>query len=184
MHLVRMSLGGVPPFTEPIRLKFDERVNVLIGPNASGKSTILLMLADCLNGPQEEAKRPISSSPMNPGIRPSLHRDDSFNYYENEHSRRGEQWNVLTASEDWTGSRSEMKSRSQWADPPVVYIGSIREGLPGISNQESPDAFGETAAEALEGPFNGSRAMWAWILLTEELWSTDRDDLRMWHELR
>ena len=51
MHLARMSLGGVPPLTERVKFKFDERVNVFAGPNASGKSTILLMLADSLNGP-------------------------------------------------------------------------------------------------------------------------------------
>ena len=41
MHLTRMRLGGVPPFTEPVEFEFDERVNVFVGPNASGKSTVL-----------------------------------------------------------------------------------------------------------------------------------------------
>ena len=41
MHLTGIRLGGIPPFTDPITLRFDERVNVFIGPNASGKSTIL-----------------------------------------------------------------------------------------------------------------------------------------------
>ncbi len=41
MHLTGIKLGGIPPFTEPITLRFDERVNVFIGPNASGKSTLL-----------------------------------------------------------------------------------------------------------------------------------------------
>ena len=48
MYLTKMSLGGAPP---RVKFKFDERVNVFVGPNASGKSTILLMLADSLNGP-------------------------------------------------------------------------------------------------------------------------------------
>ena len=59
MHLMRISLDGVPPFTEPIQLKFDEQVSVFIGPNASGKSTILAVLADRLNGPDQDAKKPI-----------------------------------------------------------------------------------------------------------------------------
>ena len=59
MHLVRMSFGGVPPFTEPVTFKFDERVNLFTGPNASGKSTILAMLADHLIGPDKDSKRPI-----------------------------------------------------------------------------------------------------------------------------
>ena len=41
MHLTRMRLGGVPPFTEPVEFEFDERVNVFVGPNASGKSRAL-----------------------------------------------------------------------------------------------------------------------------------------------
>ena len=41
MHLTGIQLGGIPPFTKSIELKFDERVNVFTGPNASGKSTIL-----------------------------------------------------------------------------------------------------------------------------------------------
>ena len=41
MHLTGIKLGGIPPFTDPITLKFDERVNVFIGPNATGKSTML-----------------------------------------------------------------------------------------------------------------------------------------------
>ena len=44
MHLTRMRLGGVPPFTEPVEFEFDERVNVFVGPNASGKSTALRLL--------------------------------------------------------------------------------------------------------------------------------------------
>ena len=41
MHLIGIKLGGVPPFTKPIDLKFNERVNVFIGPNGVGKSTVL-----------------------------------------------------------------------------------------------------------------------------------------------
>ena len=44
MHITGMTLGGIPPFTEKVEFKFDERVNLFIGPNASGKSTILRML--------------------------------------------------------------------------------------------------------------------------------------------
>ena len=55
MHITRMSLGGVPPFTKLIELRFDKRVNVFIGPNASGKSTILQMLAESLNGPEKNS---------------------------------------------------------------------------------------------------------------------------------
>ena len=44
MHITGMSIGGIPPFTEQIGVEFDEQVNLFVGPNASGKSTILRML--------------------------------------------------------------------------------------------------------------------------------------------
>ena len=173
MHLTRMNLGGVPPFTEPIRLKFDERVNVFVGPNASGKSTILTMLAECLNGPEQDGKRPISQG--QPFLLPGLYADDEFDEFVNEHLRDSQLLNVLTASEDWVGPRSEPVTKPE--NPPTIQIGSVREGLPGISNRESSDAYGDTAAEILAGPFSGSRTMCASQLLGEELWSIDRDEL-------
>ena len=173
MHLKKMNLGGIPPFTEAIKLKFDEQVNVLIGPNATGKSTILLVLADRLIGPDEDAKRPISQG-QEP-LRAFLCADDEFDEFLSDEFRPGRQSNVLTASEDWIGTRDEPIGSPQ--APPTIYIGSIREGLPAISDQDAPDEFGKTAAEAIDGPFSGSRTMCASRLLTEELWSTDRDDL-------
>ena len=44
MHITGMSIGGIPPFTEQIGVAFDEQVNLFVGPNATGKSTILRML--------------------------------------------------------------------------------------------------------------------------------------------
>ena len=173
MHLTRMNLGGVPPFTEPIRLKFDQRVNVFVGPNASGKSTILTMLAECLNGPEQDRKRPISQG--QPFLLKGLYADDEFDEFISEHLRDSQLLNVLTASEDWVGPRSEPITKPE--NPPTIQIGSVREGLPGISNQESPDAYGETAAEVLAGPFSGSRTMRASELLGQEVWRCERDDL-------
>ena len=39
------AISDTPPFTEPVEFEFDERVNVFIGPNATGKSTLLRKLA-------------------------------------------------------------------------------------------------------------------------------------------
>ncbi len=39
------AIGDTPPFSESIEFEFDERVNVFIGPNATGKSTLLRSLA-------------------------------------------------------------------------------------------------------------------------------------------
>ena len=173
MHLMRMNLGGIPPFTEPIQLKFDERVNVLVGPNASGKTTILLVLADCLIGPEEDAKRPISQGSAL--LRAGLFTDDEFEEIITEYSKHRLSTNVLTASEDWLGTRTEPVRNEQ--NPPTVHIGSIREDLPGISEQEETHAFGDSAIEALDGPFSGARTMCASLLLGQEVRRTDPDEL-------
>lgn len=44
MHITGMTIGGIPPFTEQIEFDFDERVNLFIGPNATGKSTLVRAL--------------------------------------------------------------------------------------------------------------------------------------------
>ena len=40
------EIDGVPPFQSPIAFEFDPQVNVFIGPNATGKSTILKLLRE------------------------------------------------------------------------------------------------------------------------------------------
>ena len=173
MHLKRMNLGGIPPFTDPIRVSFDERVNLFIGPNASGKSTILLVLGDCLNGPEEYAKRPISQGDAS--LRALLCADDELEEFLNDEYRVGRTSNVLTASVDWIGTRDEPVRKQE--NPPAIFVGSVREGLPGIDDQDDPREYGDTGAETLDGPFSGPRTMCASKLLGEELWRTKRVDL-------
>ena len=49
MHITGMTVNGSshPAFGERLELKFDEQVNLFIGPNATGKSSLLRVLADC-----------------------------------------------------------------------------------------------------------------------------------------
>ena len=172
MHLTRLSLGGLPPFTEPIQLKFDERVNVFVGPNASGKTTILLMLAESLNGPEKNSKRPLSKGWTY--LLAQLCADDMFDRIASGALWDGRLTNALAASEDWIVTKKD-----EWTPSPeklpAIYIGSVREGLPGVSNVENPDAYGETAEEVLVGPYSGSRTMCAAALLGEELRNTEGD---------
>ena len=171
MHLTRMSNGGVPPFTERIDLTFDEHVNVFVGPNASGKSTILLMLDEYFNGVKKNSKRPLSGGW---GYhRGSLFTEDEFDEFVSELLEQGRPPNVLAGSEDWIGTRDEPIMSEEKL--PAIYVGSVREGLPGISDVEDIDAYGETAAEVLAGPFSGSRTMCAAALLGEELRDTEGD---------
>ncbi len=44
MHITGITVADFPPFTEEVKFELDERVNVFMGPNASGKSTILRAL--------------------------------------------------------------------------------------------------------------------------------------------
>ena len=44
MHITGMEIYDIPPFTEPVELEFDQRVNVFIGPNGTGKSVAVRTL--------------------------------------------------------------------------------------------------------------------------------------------
>lgn len=46
MHITGMTIEGVPPFIGRVEFEFDERVNLFVGPNASGKSTALRILVE------------------------------------------------------------------------------------------------------------------------------------------
>ena len=50
MHIAGMTIGEVPPFTTGVEFKFHEQVNLFIGPNATGKSSLLRWLMDLWKG--------------------------------------------------------------------------------------------------------------------------------------
>ena len=172
MHLTGIKLGGIPPFTDPITLRFDERVNVFIGPNASGKSMLLLALENHFIGISESSKRPVARGRLHL----SLCDNESFNRYIGSEDPNWSTRNYLSADEEWVGTREE-RIRNLKALP-VIVIGSVREGLPGISNQPDLKDFGKTTEEVLAGPFSGSRTMCAVDLLGTELWGLESDDPR------
>ena len=113
MHVTGMTIGGIPPFTKTVEFKFDERVNLFIGPNGTGKSTVLRMLQarTTLDGRfdfqlSDDWQQLSGTQRMGPGTR----------------ARSGE-----------GGSRSDLtlKERSDMA--PWLYIPAVRLSLP-ISN--------------------------------------------------
>lgn len=173
MHLVRMNFGGVPPLTQPVAFRFDEQVNVFVGPNASGKSVLLKLLADNITSPKDDSQRLIPHGWEYIGM--TLIPDEEFDELVYDDPPKSGLPNFLSVSADWLNCLLQRVNDAP--DPPVVYIGVVREGLPGIFDQADPDAFGDTAAAALEGPFSGSRAMAASLLLGNELRNTNRDDL-------
>ena len=142
MHLTGIKLGGIPPFTEPITLRFHERVNVFIGPNASGKSTLLTTLAACFS------ERVWGERSVGEGI------------------HAGARFDAIELSDDWD---EDEEPAFVLQSVPAVRIGSVREGLPDSPGPLSLEEYGETAEEVLKGPFSGSRLICALALLDKEL---------------
>ena len=146
MHLTRMRFGGVPPFTEPIELRFDERVNLLVGANATGKSRLLSEIDDCLN---EKGAR--SHMLLDPG-------QDHLRLVFGVEKERTDDWleggNFLLADSEFFNTRY---GPNKTTPPPVIHIEPTRTGLPGISELGELDTYGSTVEEVLSGPFCGSR---------------------------
>ena len=46
MHITEAIVSNIPPFTVETTFVFDEKVNVLIGPNGTGKSTLMKLISD------------------------------------------------------------------------------------------------------------------------------------------
>ena len=160
MHLTGMDIRDTPPFTKLVELDFDARVNVFIGPNASGKSTILKEMDAAFNG----SKRP----------------EPSFRIYHPEPSYQYQDPSVIYASRkqyigwDWKSDRDRTLLFAQKdgdeieaytsPNPPVVYIGPVRSELPELYDFEAAgkeeidediDVDGEVRA-ALGEPFSGA----------------------------
>lgn len=145
MHLTRIRFGGMPPFNDPVEFELDERVNVLIGPNASGKSTLLAEINEYFNESTLNNRRPLTDRRFD--LRFSLVEETDY-------------------FDDWTKGKNLLCADPQFAEayissrhnpkPPVVYLGPIRVGLPSVSELDAPEEHGSTAEEILGGPFSGA----------------------------
>ena len=160
MHIVRMRYGGVPPITDPIEFRFDEQVNLLIGPNASGKSTTLLMIKDCFDRQGEGGKFPISQGESR--LSAMSLSDDEFDESESFAD------NVVSVSADWMGSTDGLYQTAD--DPPIIFIGSTRQGLPGISELAKQELGDHSLDDVLSQPFSGLAWHEAWETLGRALW--------------
>ena len=146
MHLTRMRFGGVPPFTEPVDLSFDERVNVFVGVNATGKSRLLSAIDELFT--ESAYRRQRNMTPDQFDLRLLFCEEpDCF--------------------DDWTKGKNLLCADPEFADahygshanptPPVIYIGPTRIGLPGISELGESDSYGSTVDEVLSEQFCGAR---------------------------
>ena len=101
MHITKMTINGGPPFNGKVEFVFDERVNVFVGANSTGKTSIIKML----------------------GHPPNDHLDS--NAWETD---RGQFW--LEVSEDWPEIFDASCAFPDWSAVPFIYVGAVRKGLP------------------------------------------------------
>ena len=146
MRLTSMRFGGVPPFTEPVELRFDERVNLFVGANATGKSRLLSEIDEYFN--DRDAKRHLILDPDQDHLRLTFA----------EERERADDWlegkNILLADTAFSDAHHGINAPFR---PLVVYIGPTRVGLPGVSELDESDSCGSTVEEVLSGPFCGAR---------------------------
>ena len=165
MHLIRMRFGGVPPFTKPVTFKFDKRVNVFVGPNASGKSRLLSAVDEYFN--ERAASRRHTMTQDQFDLRLVFCEESAY-------------------FNDWTKGKNLLCGDQDFADtyfssqtPPVIYIGPTRIGLPGISESAEWDSYGSTAEEVLSGQFCGASLKAAIDLLytkTLEMYTEEKQE--------
>ena len=167
MHLTGIKLGGIPPFTDPITLRFDERVNVFIGPNASGKSTLLSVMAAFFEVLDQNVGRQVSGEHLNPYWGNDFIEEDS------------DEWDdhLLGFHSDWPSVEDEKPDHSRELPPVVVHFAAIRRELLDVTVNPPQDEFNETLEEMLAGPFSGYRAAWAYKLLNDEFNGTSLERL-------
>ena len=155
MHLTRIRFGGVPPFTRPVEFSLDGQVNVFVGANATGKSRLLSAIDAHFNRKPPETRRRITPEQL----------DLRFTFC--EESEHADDWtqgkNLLCADHDFAEAYFSSDHK-----PPVVYLGPIRVGLPGIRELEDYDPDDATVEEVLSGPFSGARLKAAIDLLYEK----------------
>ncbi|MCE2457498.1 MAG: AAA family ATPase [Dehalococcoidia bacterium] len=154
MHITEMDIKDTPPFTEVVELDFDERVNLFIGPNASGKSALLQEIDIAFN--QDRSPRSPSSSVywnsskmiMRPIVLEGCNRRD-----------HGRAWSdvsdvLLFTSKDWPTRESGVSGESS-KKPLVVHIGPVRTGLPELYAEETPSEDDTEVSKVLSRPFSG-----------------------------
>ena len=155
MHIVGMEMKNTPPFSEWVDFEFDEKVNLFIGPNASGKSTILKEIDSAFNGDVDSDVELDFLENYEERRRTQVHPGASRKLREREGD--SSRWNWISTSQDWRRPSLSFDSPPDdaWKEPPVVYIGPVRTGLPELSSVESASEDGATVSEVLSRPFSG-----------------------------
>ena len=114
MHIEKIRIENLPPLEYEVNLDCDKHVNLFIGPNASGKSSIL----QAINGVNSH-EEPIY---WEEGIK-----IDSYGYSIHEDDPRSGMCFWLYPSYDWSRDRSEVTPDAV----PILYIPATRVNLRG-----------------------------------------------------
>ena len=135
MHITQLYLYSVPPL-ELVDVNCDERVNVFIGPNACGKSTILRAIEYIYYSPQQD--HPLSSMAF-----PNSKWPDEWNFEDNQDVDNAPLWVSrdspfcwVIASKDWPLNNPKPVDGAKahrepiWSTVPLLYIPATRVSLP------------------------------------------------------
>ena len=135
MHITQLYLYSVPPL-ELVDVNCDERVNVFIGPNACGKSTILRAIEYIYYSPQQD--HPLSSMAF-----PNSKWPDEWNFEDNQDVDDAPLWVSrdspfcwVTASKDWPHNNPNPIDGAKayrepiWNRVPLLYMPATRVSLP------------------------------------------------------
>ena len=156
MRFTRMRFGGVPPFTSSVEFGFDERVNVFVGANATGKSRLLSAIDEHFN--KKEGIRDWDEGLIDPISQFEPYPIDLLSLTLCQEESLLADWmkgkNALCVDREWLEARFNFSDNPA---PPVIYLGPTRLGLPVISELDELDSFGATVEEVLTGPFSGGR---------------------------
>ena len=183
MHLARIDIDWLPPL-ESIAFEFDERVNLFVGPNASGKSTILRSIKMLHSFATGEASPPIwygdagriTNVPANDESYGDLHlRYASIN--------PDQSLIAMMASDDWPRDSTGVK----WNALPFTYVPATRINLPamdilGQMTEERPDAYLGTPPTQLIGIYSNVFSASQLEMLIN--WLRDKGDRRLRRSLQ
>ena len=179
MHITQIDIDWLPPL-EGVVFDFDERVNLFVGSNASGKSTILRAIKMLHSIAIGEASPPPIGSDTGCFTKRTLddesHGDVNLRYG----SINGERaLLIMTASDDWP----RISSGAVWSSVPFLHIPATRINLYGMNIfgqaiEEAEDADRDAPVKQLfdtaSGVFNGRLVDVAIDRLVEQRSSGDR----------
>ena len=152
MHITEMDIKDNPPFTKLVKLDFNERVNLFIGPNASGKSALLREIDIAFNGGRQPSSRYLWGrwGDMRSLVLGGASRSEYAGWdWDDEYSV------LLFTREDQLSLASGVSDKPRTKSP-VIHIGPVRTGLPEIYDKESAIEDDADVDELLSRPFSGA----------------------------